>query len=330
MTFKELIFADTSSVRMLRHSLFWLSFGLYFYLQSIGPRKYEDLFLGRTYYYALISWCCFLPVFVLTVYLFKSYLVPLVKDGRIITSLIFFIIVYIAGTAFNYFTASLLLAKVHYSIPVPNDFRHRLEFANYNTRWALILGNVVMGIDLARSWYIKTQENLTMLHANATAKTRIQKSRIHPLWLFRALDKVRGCLDKKSGGSAPMILNLSDLLSYSLYESDAELVELETELTALQHLVSVERADCSEASEIQLSITGETGNLMLTPMSVINKVVAQINLRKPAQTVFGMKIEIIVEDMMLLLQTVTESGGRRQISEIDFPLVDSSRKALKQ
>jgi hypothetical protein len=201
----------------------------------------------------------------------------MIKNRRYLEVVLISIAVYIVGTGITYFAADLFLGNVQFSIPITNNFRHRLEHANYNTRWALILGIIVIGIELAKSWYLKSRENLVMFRKNAKAEMLIRKSRINPSWLFRALDKIKNNLDRKSGTATPMILNLSDLLSYSLYESDADLVGLEKEFSELQHLLSMERHDVNALVRISVEMSGDFSNKYLAPMSVINQVVEHIN-----------------------------------------------------
>jgi LytS/YehU family sensor histidine kinase len=106
---------------------------------------------------------------------------------------------------------------------------------------------------------------------------RIRKSRINPSWLFRALDKIKNNLDHQSETATAMILNLSDLLSYSLYESDADLVELEKEFSELHHLLSMEQLDINALVRISVETSGDFSNKSVAPMSVINTVVEHIN-----------------------------------------------------
>ncbi|MHA4846040.1 histidine kinase [Flavitalea antarctica] len=201
----------------------------------------------------------------------------MIKNRRYPEVVLISIGVYVVGTGINYFTADLFLGSVQFSIPVTNNFQHRLEYANYNTRWALILGIIVIGIDLAKSWYLKSRENLVIFRKNAKAEMLVRKSRINPSWLFRALDKIKNNLDRKSGTATPMILNLSDLLSYSLYESDEDLVGLEKEFSGLQYLLSMEQLDVNALVRISVETSGDFSNKYLAPMSVITPVVEHIN-----------------------------------------------------
>ena len=276
MRFQKFIFSDAPRQQFLRHLLFWSVLLVYFYYQSIYPTVYDDLFRSQIYYNALVNLCCFMPVCGLIVYSFTGNLLPLIKERNYTLFSALFVAIYLLGMAINYFSAFIYLSNVNAGTPFENDFRHRIEISGWNTRWAIIVGIIAVGIELARGWYLQTRANLVMLKMNARAEMRIQKSRIHPEWLFRALDKINASLQEKSPTSTAMILNLSDLLSYSLYESDEDLVPLEKELLELEHLVSLEQCDSDTGFTITVRTSGDLSNKDIAPMTVINNVVQHI------------------------------------------------------
>lgn len=290
-------------------------------MQSISPKKYDDLFNASTYYFAFLSLCCFTPVIVLTVYFFNRYLTDAVKKRQYLQFVITVIAVYILGTGLNFFTATVFLGTVRYSIPLENNFRHRLELANWNTRWAIILGIVVIGIELAKSWYLKSHDNLRMLRTKARAEMRVKKSRINPTWLFRSLDKIQTSLDRKSQRSTSMILNLSDLLSYSLYDGDAESIELEKEFIELQHLISLEQSDQETILEIAMQIDGDTSGKTIGPMSVINKIVELVHqVPHPCLERCQLKLHFHVGENLLRLNAVTVCNNARTTKSFAWAL----------
>jgi hypothetical protein len=255
-----------------RQLIFWAVVTFNFYFQSIHPVSLSALTDLSTHSNALLNVLCFIPVCVLVVYVLKIKLLPVIEKKQYLKSVIFFILVYISGTLINYFAAWIYFNFATGSNIASDTSVHRIEVAGWNTRWAVILGIVVMGFGLAKRWLYQVQANLDMLQAKARAEMQAQKSKIHPDWLFRSLEKICGSLAAQSAASTSMILNLSDMLSYSLYDSEVELVPLEQELLSLQHLVSLEQADVKTGFHVRLNRFGDPVNKYITPMSVINKV----------------------------------------------------------
>jgi hypothetical protein len=277
LKFTQLLLSDVPRHRLARHLLFWLAFLTYFYCQSIYPRLYTELFIVQTYKNALINVICFAPVCIVVVYVFISYLLPLVEQKRFVAFLLLSICIYLAGTAVNYVAAFFFFDNVVYSVPVINDFVRRIETASWNTRWAMIIGVIAMGIAFAREWYLQSRAHLVMLKLKSKAEMHAQKSRIHPEWLFHALGKINEGLKTNAPDTTTKILNLSDLLSYSLYESDEDQVSLEKELEELWHLISLEQCNERAGDSIAVSLSGDTSDKQIAPMSVINEVVRNIS-----------------------------------------------------
>jgi sensor histidine kinase YesM len=236
------ILSDKPSHRIVRHLVLWIVYCTYFWVQSLAPRQFAEFGNSDTYYFAFLNLCCFAPVFIFTVYFSIYYLLPrTLARKRYVLFLCGLLLLYAVGTVINYFMAGLFLGHVHYSVPVDVNFEHQMEFGNYNTRWGMIIAIVVMGGKLAKNWYLQQRENLVMLDRKNRTEMQLQKSRLHPAFLFRSLDTIYKHIQEGSGKELPLILSLSDLLSYSLYENGEGLVPLERELEQLRDFVAIEQ-----------------------------------------------------------------------------------------
>src|SRR5882672_5572340 len=63
-----------------------------------------------------------------------------------------------------------------------------------------------------------------------------------------------------------MLLKLSDLLSYSLYESDTELVPLENELSAINDFIFLKNSVPENKANIDMQIIGNTSDILIPPI----------------------------------------------------------------
>lgn len=299
MQLNEFIFSDKPLHRITRHLVFWTVYCTFFWLQSFAPRKYSELFLTDTYYFAFLNLCAFGPVFVLLVYIFIYFLLPYLRQQRYELFLFYFFIAYLGGTFINYYTAGIFLHSVDYSIPVEPNFQRRMEFGNYNTRWGMIIAIIALGIKLSKEWYQQQQENLDILQRKTRAEMQSQKARINPDMLFRSLDTIYFSIQARSNNANALILNLSDLLSYSLYESDTDNVPIEKELIEVRHLISLE--DLSDACTINLHVESErdTSTELISPMTIVKFVEECINLRNfPDSFWRQLSLKIIVNDTL--------------------------------
>jgi LytS/YehU family sensor histidine kinase len=66
-----------------------------------------------------------------------------------------------------------------------------------------------------------------------------------------------------------MLLKLSDLLSYMLYECDQPLVLLEKEIEMMKDYIALEKIRLNDSVEMELSITGDMTGKMIAPFLLL-------------------------------------------------------------
>ena len=299
MRLHDFIFSNKPKHRITRHLVFWAVYCTFFWLQSFAPRKYSELYISDTYYFAFLNLCAFGPVFVCLVYFFIYFLLPYLRQQRYIHFLFYFFISYLVGTFINYYTAGIFLNSVDYSIPVEPNFQRRMEFGNYNTRWGMIIAIIALGIKLSKDWYLQQQENLEILKRKTRTEMRSQKARINPDMLFRSLDTIYSNIQAGSNNANSLILNLSDLLSYSLYESDMEKVPLEKELMEAQHLISLENLSNEYVIDLQVESQVDLSTKAIVPMTIVKLVEECVSLRNSPDSFWEqLGVKILISDTL--------------------------------
>ncbi|MEO5997582.1 MAG: histidine kinase [Chitinophagaceae bacterium] len=232
---------------------------------------YNEFFEGSPYRYAFINLCCFIPVCIVSVYLFIYLLLPaFLTDKR---NYLLFSFVFFSWFGFvliiNYFFAGLFLTNIHYKNYIEPDFIHKINFSYANTVWAITIALLSLAIKLSKNWYLQQRENLEIAKRKARIELRIQKAFIQPAFLFRTLDSISSKVDTSSEEPAAMILKLSDLLSYSLYQGDLEMAPLEKELACLNDFISLEQVNFGRSSKIDMRVNGYTTNKYIPPLAIL-------------------------------------------------------------
>lgn len=95
------------------------------------------------------------------------------------------------------------------------------------------------------------------------------RSQINPHFLFNALNNLYALTIKKSDQAPAVVLKLSELMEYMLYESDADLVPLEREINYLRNYLDLEKIRYGSDADIQLTVTGEEGRCKLPPFLIL-------------------------------------------------------------
>ena len=94
-------------------------------------------------------------------------------------------------------------------------------------------------IKYLKYWWLKQKESQRLEKEKINAELQLLKAQVHPDFLFKTLNNIYTHAVASSPRTSGMLLKLSDLLSYMLYECDNPLVPLEKEIELLRqcHIV---------------------------------------------------------------------------------------------
>jgi len=101
------------------------------------------------------------------------------------------------------------------------------------------------------------QQKLEVEIQNINIEKDFLKSQLNPHFLFNTLNNLYGLSVKKDDSAPEVILNLSDIMSYTLYESNSEKVALEKEIDFIKNYFELEKMRYPKDKNIQLNISGE-------------------------------------------------------------------------
>lgn len=89
----------------------------------------------------------------------------------------------------------------------------------------------------------KEKINLELMHL---------KSQVSPHFFFNTLNNLYGLISKDTEQAKQMLLTLSEMMRYSIYDGQKEWVPLEDELTYIKNYIDLHKARYHRASDIQL------------------------------------------------------------------------------
>ncbi len=136
------------------------------------------------------------------------------------------------------------------------------------TMWINFVGVLILAlsfsstIKLARdSFYRRQQEK--------DAELKLLKAQLNPHFLFNTLNNLYGLSVIKSNKLPGLMLTLSDLLRYSLYDTQETLVPLDKEIQYIENYVSLEKIRLESTAKIQFDKKGDTSSTQIAPMLLI-------------------------------------------------------------
>jgi two-component system sensor histidine kinase AlgZ len=125
----------------------------------------------------------------------------------------------------------------------------------------LIIG-FVLAIKLFKMWYERKQASLE-------AELSALKAQVHPHFLFNTLNNLYALSLDQSPKSPQLILGLSDILRYMLYECNADEVPLEREIFMMQQYVKLEKVRYEDRIDINFTITGDLRDKLIAPLLIL-------------------------------------------------------------
>jgi len=121
-------------------------------------------------------------------------------------------------------------------------------------------------IKLSRSWFMM----LRIERLNTRNQLKTLQQQINPHFLLNSLQTIYALSLERSDRTPKAILQLSDILKYTLYDTDRSRIRLEKEVTLITDYVEMFRFRIDPARvNIQFKVTGECGSLVIAPMLLI-------------------------------------------------------------
>lgn len=261
--------------RVLAHFLFW---GLYLFVFCLASTNdLNSLHIG-------IETAVVLTVpNLLYTYVVLYVLVPGLIKGKYGRFFIGYCLWAFAGMIINFMYRRFVLIPIRTGHPDPA----RLDSTAYHQVFAIfsfvVMNTVAMFavfIHMFKHWYFENQQKLRVerekaeaerLRAEAEremvrAELELLKAQLHPHFLFNTLNNLYALVLKQSDKAPDMLMRLSGILSYVLYESNVPEVLLSQEIRICRDYVALESERYGERLDISMTFDGDIAERKIAPM----------------------------------------------------------------
>lgn len=113
-------------------------------------------------------------------------------------------------------------------------------------------------------------QSLQLQKNNLNLELSFLKSQINPHFLFNTLNAIYTKTVDVDEQAADLVLKLSDLMRYSLYESSKESVVLASEVGYIENYLDLERARFSDKVTINYQLEGNPAEYLIAPLLLVS------------------------------------------------------------
>ena len=129
--------------------------------------------------------------------------------------------------------------------------------------------STTLGIKILKYWFLKEHHNMLLQKENAQSQLRLLTAQVHPHFLFNTLNNIFSQTQKESPKGSKMIMGLSDMLRYILYEGQKPLVPLQQELQMLQEYINLEKIRYGNKLEVHMEMPQNTDGVYIAPLLLL-------------------------------------------------------------
>jgi two-component system sensor histidine kinase AlgZ len=126
-----------------------------------------------------------------------------------------------------------------------------------------------MIIRFFKLWTIKQREWMNAQQEKMTAELQLLKAQVHPHFLFNTLNNIYSFSLLNSTKTPNLILKLSSLLSYMLYDCKAEEVRLQKEIEIMQNYIDLETERYGDKIDVSWNVEGDVKDQFISPLLML-------------------------------------------------------------
>ncbi|WP_245652269.1 sensor histidine kinase [Rufibacter tibetensis] len=234
-----------------------------------SPIRHHSSF-ATLYKLSLLEALAFLPTHLLLSYTFMYLLIPrFLLKGRYSEFLLGLAATIFIASSLSFFISDTLVVMIrdYFRVTKPSSSFYFGLMAGL--RGGLSIAGFVGAIKLAKHWYNKNQLSIQLEGEKLKAELQLLKAQVHPHFLFNTLNNLYSLTLVHSAIAPEVVLKLSGLLQYMLYECNVTKVPLSKEIGMLQDYLELERLRYGERLDLSVNIEGNLEGKLIAPLLLL-------------------------------------------------------------
>lgn len=275
----DLIFSEKRSVRIKRHLLFWIFWYIYYAtLHAANPFGSQEISYFRNPVFTFTESLLFMIAQVPLVYTMLYLILPkFILKKKYVSAVLGTAGLWFLGGVWHLYLFKDVHPKILASI-LPERFLEnttRPESASFFMammgayKGAFTAVAVAFVIKFTKYWYLKEQRNLQLQKENTDAQLQLLTAQVHPHFLFNTLNNIFSKTQTESPEGSKMIMGLSDMLRYILYEGQKPLVPLKQELLMITEYINLEKIRYGNKLDVHVLVPDKTDDIYIAPLLLL-------------------------------------------------------------
>ena len=241
------------------HFIFWISYFLFNFI------RWGSYF--NDYLYSLKSNLVEFPLHIIIVYFNIYYLIPrFIVNKKYFKYFLYFScslgVIYLLRTSLNYLLVSKNIWPEAVGLHSAFSFNHVV---------AVILGEIyvialVSAIKLTVDWIFEKKKNDSLIKEQLSNELKFLRTQIQPHFFFNTLNNLYALTLEKSDNAPVVILKLSEMMQYVLYDVKDTNISLLKEINYIHNYLELEKLRYGDHVSSKLNVVGNVGNIKVPPL----------------------------------------------------------------
>lgn len=248
---------NTLTTKIMLHVLFWIGYlglSIYFFY---GVLEIEEVFLRIVIHVGFL---------ILLVYFNFLYLLPYQFDKRRYRTYFFWLAVAIILITFLRVLADAQMAFSGKLIKLPAF--------SFTYIGGIMLSNLAMlsitsSFKFIEDWFVNQRIQQELRNYKLEAELKFLKTQVNPHFLFNALNNIYSLSYTGSKEAAPMILKLSEMMRYMIYDAREKQTPLDKEIQYLENYIELYRLKSEDQMDITFQVNGKPEGVSIEPLIFI-------------------------------------------------------------
>lgn len=211
---------------------------------------------------SIINALLYLPALAFMVYSLLYFLVPKYLLNRKFFSFVIGLVIILS-------ICSFYAVMVHLSVYDSLNFRGSTMLLGRNVLPFLHIAGIALSIRLLINWYQQKKQTIEAENQRKEAELQLLKAQFHPHFLFNTLNNLYAYTLESSPKSPEIVMKLSELLRFMIYESNTPKIPLTKEIHLMESYIMLEELRYGDRLDLSVTISGDVEKYQIAPFLLL-------------------------------------------------------------